>query len=649
MDDRQNTDSNIIPPRGSSFSSHITPVANDSSFTVEAVVDDDVPDWIRPLINDTENGDIKGGNGSNDFDHRRRHCWTAKIRKFDDGHTPERLNQSDHPTRIVDYQGPCCSQKKDSTADDDDETFDHNSTKKTTRQCYVHANAFPEHLVDELYLRTCTNDDGPAWGTYVTREQIEQYWQKEPKQPVDSQVQEDDFLFVETAARYLEYAMRSSLGDVDHDCENSEIGRPTKQDTAKSSSFSPSNSVCYQYDIDEKKMTMVTSSSTWTKSSHNNADTDHRCHHTSTPLWSYNDMPFIHGVALWGLRAQVGSKVPYHLDYAEQIRYLTNVIVPPILAGTLQCTCPKMKGGSFQLAMEGISHYTRHGYKCKLSPLDSEPHSDRDGDEPNVRTNIDINASDIDSSQGKDYSEQRHNGIVEIQYKYNQLILHSGDLPHWSTPVESIDESDGKAPVYRVIIGFNVFPGGGVGERVEAAPEHSKAFRQLVSSCKSRRVTSVCAEGRAVRSKNRTVNTGSCERQQHQQKENQLLSAKDLCRNKPLGQLLVRAKRLVDRKNFLLGREWLERDLPKFLPSTVQDLVNRFSSTYASNVTAKNDEENTPVRLHPDVVRAFITQKLRDGTFRAVKSSNPSIDEVTTSGLVPMATEITTATLLHRE
>ena len=57
-------------------------------------------------------------------------------------------------------------------------------------------------------------------------------------------------------------------------------------------------------------------------------------------LWSQElDHPAAHGVAVWALASSnIGSQVPYHLDYAEQIRYDYNVIVPPLLAGTLHCT-----------------------------------------------------------------------------------------------------------------------------------------------------------------------------------------------------------------------------------------------------------------------------------------------------------------------
>jgi hypothetical protein len=39
------------------------------------------------------------------------------------------------------------------------------------------------------------------------------------------------------------------------------------------------------------------------------------------------------------MAAQVDSEeVLYHLDYAEKVQYQANIIVPPLVAGTLHCT-----------------------------------------------------------------------------------------------------------------------------------------------------------------------------------------------------------------------------------------------------------------------------------------------------------------------
>jgi hypothetical protein len=45
-----------------------------------------------------------------------------------------------------------------------------------------------------------------------------------------------------------------------------------------------------------------------------------------------------HGVAVWALSSEPGHSVQYHIDYAELLRYEHNVTVPPLWAGTVQCS-----------------------------------------------------------------------------------------------------------------------------------------------------------------------------------------------------------------------------------------------------------------------------------------------------------------------
>ena len=45
-----------------------------------------------------------------------------------------------------------------------------------------------------------------------------------------------------------------------------------------------------------------------------------------------------HGVAVWALSSHPGHSVQYHIDYAELLRYEYNVTVPPLWAGTIQCS-----------------------------------------------------------------------------------------------------------------------------------------------------------------------------------------------------------------------------------------------------------------------------------------------------------------------
>jgi len=168
----------------------------------------------------------------------------------------------------------------------------------------------------------------------------------------------------------------------------------------------------------------------------------------------------IHGVQVWALPATKGSSVPYHIDYAEYIRYTENVIVTPLYAGTVQCTSHKITGGTFAVHQGGLAHYQEYGYKGGLK-------DDRD----RMAGWKDNNVEKVCMS----------NGWVSIPYKLNQGILHNGTLPHLSGPIIDIEEQ-GK----RVIVGFNVF-GHDVGEFVRKCPDHSDKFRKMVKLHRSLR------------------------------------------------------------------------------------------------------------------------------------------------------------------
>jgi hypothetical protein len=167
----------------------------------------------------------------------------------------------------------------------------------------------------------------------------------------------------------------------------------------------------------------------------------------------------IHGVQLWALPATKGSSVPYHIDYAEYIRYTENVIVTPLYAGTVQCTSHKITGGTFAVHQGGLAHYQEYGYKGRNKD-----------DKDRMAGWTDNNVGEVCMS----------NGWVSIPYKLNQGILHSGTLPHLSGHIIDIDK--GK----RVIVGFNVF-GHDVGEFVRKCPEHSDKFRKMVKLHRSLR------------------------------------------------------------------------------------------------------------------------------------------------------------------
>jgi len=180
-----------------------------------------------------------------------------------------------------------------------------------------------------------------------------------------------------------------------------------------------------------------------------------------------------HGVAVWALSSSPGQAVSYHVDYAELLRYEYNVTVPPLWAGTVQCSalwndrhgCQDesdeqcMRGGEFCVNLRGLAHYSEHGYKGNLS-----------GDSAGGWRRPDPKAGGVDVNEESQW--------VTIPYAFNRGIVHHGDLPHMSVPINGIG-ADGNSPVSRVIVGFNVF-GHDVGVRIAKAPEHSTSFRRKV-------------------------------------------------------------------------------------------------------------------------------------------------------------------------
>ena len=323
------------------------------------------------------------------------------IQDFDDGHVPENLigmeastttmttttTSVNNPTKLVYYP----------------RFFDRPPA------VHIFQDAMPPALVDALYEKTFriqTTSQTP-WGAYVTVAQVQDFWKS--KANCDNRTNHDDDddddnnisnnkgkVFVEdpvleATAHFLELAM----------------GRQGRSPTRI---IPPS-------------------------SSSNNEPI------SSLPLWTADDLAQAHGVAVWALCAKPGSEVPYHLDYAEQVRYETGVIVPPLLAGTLHCTRDVVEGGAFQVALDGITHYQQYGYKCKKMIM-------------------------ADSTM--------MHGLESIPYHYNQVTCHAGHLPHASSKIIRIHGSQD-----RVIVGFNVFAPD-IGPIVERAPEHSDTFRKMV-------------------------------------------------------------------------------------------------------------------------------------------------------------------------
>ena len=71
--------------------------------------------------------------------------------------------------------------------------------------------------------------------------------------------------------------------------------------------------------------------------------------------------------AVWCLSSTLSNEVEYHIDYAELYRYETNIVQPPLYAGTLHLSpftsAADMVGGDFCVNTQGLSNYIKLGYK----------------------------------------------------------------------------------------------------------------------------------------------------------------------------------------------------------------------------------------------------------------------------------------------
>lgn len=260
-----------------------------------------------------------------------------------------------------------------------------------------------------------------------------------------------------------------------------------------------------------------------------------------------------HGVAVWVLAADIQSEVEYHIDYAELVRYEYNIIYPPLYGATVHCSrlwstnhissteqdrtdTPNntIVGGEFVAFMEGFPHYERHGYKGRKLPVD--------------------------------YSSSYSNDIRVVPYKFNQGILLHGEIPHLSTPIQSIEPRT----IPRVIMGFNVFDTV-VGPFVAIAPEHSSAFNRRI------KIYQMIAS---------STNNGS-----------NRLDLNFILNNKPLAKLLVQAKREKLKRQFQQDQQLL------------QDCILQLYQDHKERATRS---EVTPLDSLSDFDDLVITQQIFD-------------------------------------
>mmetsp|Transcript_38925 Transcript_38925/g.81426 ORF Transcript_38925/g.81426 Transcript_38925/m.81426 type:complete len:636 (-) Transcript_38925:49-1956(-) len=297
-----------------------------------------------------------------------------------------------------------------------------------------------------------------------------------------------------------------------------------------------------------------------------------------------------HGVAVWALSSSPGQSVSYHIDYAELLRYEYNVTVPPLWAGTVHCSAlwndrgsssdnqcnnllPEshsdqncMKGGEFCVNLRGLDHYAENGYKGNISGNKlggwSRPSNATSGQ--CLKGEIHVNDDDQ---------------WVTIPYAFNRGIVHHGEFPHLSAPIQGIGTQDsnsadgdgrGASPqISRVIVGFNVF-GHDVGAHIAKAPEHSKPFRRKVRLYRSTINASMTGQ----------TSVGEKSRQGG-------MDISQIRKNKGLTKLLVLAKRekvkeeLRRNQEQLTCRIWrrmLSRPSQDGSLPRVSDIVNEFGS-----------------------------------------------------------------------
>ncbi|TMW61869.1 hypothetical protein Poli38472_010932 [Pythium oligandrum] len=192
------------------------------------------------------------------------------------------------------------------------------------------------------------------------------------------------------------------------------------------------------------------------------------------PVITPSDWQSAHGVAVWVIASDCNDETEYHLDYAEMVRYETNVIVPPLYGATLHVSplqnlhegdeAPRatndkvqpFEGGGFHVNLRGLEHYKQYGYKTRL-----------------------MNKMTTDELEARMASEP---GWQSVAYRYRRGILCDGEFPHFSGRVRSLPEGSSPScsiPYKRVVVGFNLFPHA-IGAFVERFPEHSDAFNKYV-------------------------------------------------------------------------------------------------------------------------------------------------------------------------
>ena len=430
-----------------------------------------------------------------DYWQKYKSSLSSSLRPCHDGHTPEGLTVDNTPADSDSLRG-----RNDPSSSCQRIHYD-TLTEESIPIIHVTDHAVNPNLCQAWYdamSRDATTETAPnntagksngrnnkSWGTYVTLSEIYDYWEQQQQKTYEQRNEENDSEQRPEDAAVAAAATRKatttptnthtattgpSQQEYRHGLAVAVAARLVQQAwNLESDSSSPTRSYTTVTKATTATLDTTTSLPTIdatvsaattivTTEYNNNEDSDTATSDTTIPpmpdWWRRRNA---HGVAVWALISSQGMAVPYHMDYAEQVRYASNIIATPLWGGILHCTpsscssssqneegnAESIEGGDYFVYLQSPEssweHYQRHGYKSQLR-------------NPNEENRI------------------------TIPYRTNRLIAQAGYLPHGSTAVTALMTG----VKGRVVVGLNVF-GADVGRIVQALPEHSPQFNAWVS------------------------------------------------------------------------------------------------------------------------------------------------------------------------
>jgi len=433
--------------------------------------------------------------------------YNGKLRQFHDGHIPEMFREasSSKPSELIYYP------------------------KQSVRKSFlkIHRNALPTNLTHAIYQSTITEVDTSAssktlssppseepWGTYVTFQEARKHLEQCRYHHVCQQ-QSKDYIAGDERCCIAVTGMIKKANKKDKEVEayRKELAIAAIAHFLLERLDQHPLPLCYttnnndKKDSDnhddneelEKKPFLTSEKEILSQPSTSTFDNlEEGAEEGSIPLRP-------HGVGVWVLSSGYKTHVPYHVDYAEWIRYRHNVVALPLYAGTVQCTEAHVIGGEFAAQLwdntdGSMDPYLNVGYKGRkigahmggwtppiaLSKTGScRIQSEREDLKRKDTAQPASTAMDGEKEDLMAYPDE--NGWVTIPYRFNQGILHSGHSPHLSGVMEGCKSDGGEdLETKRVILGLNVF-GTDVGEMVRSVPEHSRVFRAKVTEAKNAR------------------------------------------------------------------------------------------------------------------------------------------------------------------